>query len=157
MVVRGLEFDAHEIDISNSFVDKQQLLAMRQMTPTDYKLLGIQDTAVTEGSFGYEDFEWPCSSDMTAAYGYALGQCSRGSGGESYIYNWCTLSEDESIVYFHVTEYPGPNCTETEIYNNTFWDYNTCDAVNSRRPFCTSSQQGWTNYDFDQHIECVHT
>ena len=146
VAIEGVEFGAHAIDISH-------LSTLRQMTSTDYKILNIEEGAVREGAFGYEEFEWPCFSDMTAAYGYALGQCSRGPSGESYIYNWCALSEDTSIVYFHVTEYPGSNCTQTEKYNNTFWDFNTCDAVNSRRPFCTPSKQGWTDYAFDQHIE----
>lgn len=150
--VKGLEWDKHEIDLTNSFVDKQQLSTMRQLMSSDHRILNV-DLKVTDGAFGYEEYEWPCTSDMTAAYGYVLGQCSRGLTGDSYIYNWCALSEDESIVYFHVTEYPGSNCTQSETYNKTFWDYNTCDTVNSRKLFCTSSQQGWTNYDFDQHIE----
>lgn len=151
-IVKG-EYVAHEVDIANSFVDKHQLSALKLQIAQDYNALSIEG-AFTEGAFGYEEYE-SCSGDMTAAYGYALGECSRGSNEASYIYNWCAVSDDESVVHFHVTEFSGPNCTDNEVYNNTFLDYNNCDAVNSRKPFCTSSTQGWKNYDFDQHIEYV--
>ena len=128
------------------------LLADKMFARKDHSARSFENV-VNIGAFGYEEYEWPCTSDMTAAYGYVLGQCSRGPNDEAYIYNWCETSEDESVVYFNVAEYPDTNCTEDELYNHTFWDYNTCDGVNSRKPFCTSSTQGWMNYDFDQHIE----
>jgi hypothetical protein len=151
LLVGGSRFDTKDLRLTESYVDKREFLRARSLE-SDTVILNMEG-AVVEGSFGYEEYEWPCSSEMTAAYGYVLGQCSRGSASSSYVYNWCALSPDNSKIYFHVTEYAGSNCTDVEIYNNTFWDYNTCDAVNSRKSFCKSTTDGWMDYNFDQHVE----
>lgn len=150
LAVDELDHDTKELAFSKDVASRKELKSLT--TENDYNSLAMS-VAVTIGSFGYEEYKWPCSSEMTAAYGYVLGQCSRSSASSSYIYNWCALSEDNTKIFFHVTEYSGTNCSEAELFNKTFWDYNSCDAVNSRQAFCKSSTEGWQDYDFDQHVE----
>ncbi len=150
----GISFDVQELYVSNSIINKKALLNTKKVTSSEYNSLNMQEPFKT-GYFGYEVYEWPtttCESNLVSAYGYVFGRCSRGSDSSSYIYNWCALSDDESKIYFRVSEYNGINCTESDLRtNHTFWEYNTCDAVNSRKPICDSNIQGWESYNFDQH------